>query len=283
MARELDWDWLHAQAGNEETRQGLREIALLRQELLNENRLPSSGPPFVLELGAKRFFFPRSCVCSLLEVYEESFRNDDHFLWPGFKPDPGSVILDIGANCGFYALHCIELCKDCRLVCCEPVPETFALLTKNLELNESLAGVKQVLCKPVALGADSGRAKIVYSPYYPALSGEMLLAVQRPWFKREWLREAVVEQTRLQDLCTDLGLSEVDILKIDVEGAELGVLKGALPILSRVARIVVEYHSQALRAGIIALLKAEGFILVFEVHSGPYYGDLYFVQSGVKN
>jgi hypothetical protein len=51
----------------------------------------------------------------------------------------------------------------------------------------------------------------------------------------------------------------VDLLKIDVEGSEVEVLKGARNTLARTRRIVLEYHRQPLLSAVDGLLQSAGF------------------------
>ena len=61
------------------------------------------------------------------------------------------------------------------------------------------------------------------------------------------------------------GTGRIDLLKIDVEGAETAVLDGARAALGLVDRVVVEYHSPALRSHVTMLLAAYGLPLVLDV------------------
>ena len=73
------------------------------------------------------------------------------------------------------------------------------------------------------------------------------------------------------------GTGRIDLLKIDVEGAETAVLDGARAALGLVDRVVVEYHSPALRSHVTALLAAHGLPLVLDVAAtfGGEAGVLY--------
>ena len=66
-------------------------------------------------------------------------------------------------------------------------------------------------------------------------------------------------------------------MKIDVEGAEVEVLQGAQEVLGMASRIVLEWHSSALKDAAITFLQKRGFrLLMAEAHR---FGDLYFERE----
>lgn len=65
---------------------------------------------------------------------------------------------------------------------------------------------------------------------------------------------------RLEDLINRFGIDRVDLLKMDVEGAEADLLRGARRALELIRRVVFEYHSHALLEQCAELLEAAGFV-----------------------
>jgi hypothetical protein len=80
-----------------------------------------------------------------------------------------------------------------------------------------------------------------------------------------------VEVETLADVVSRHGLARVDLLKVDVEGFELDVLRGAGGALRLVERVVVEYHSLDLGRRVVELLAAEGLTTVRD--QKMYRGD----------
>ncbi|VVJ22051.1 Uncharacterised protein [Amycolatopsis camponoti] len=184
-------------------------------------------------------------------LYHEIFTHDDYLRdLPPLRPD--AVVVDAGANIGLFALRVAGLCPDARLVVVEPVPATCALLRANL------AGLApgSVRVVEAALGRRDGRAVLTAYRHLSANS------TGRPWEKpAHWVAEMRETQTdpRLADemLSTDLVEVEVvrlssvlppeapriDLVKVDVEGAELEVLHGIDERdWPRIAALVVEVH-----------------------------------------
>ena len=170
------------------------------------------------------------------------------------------VILDVGANVGWYSLHLARLLRadGGRIYAMEPVPDTFRALARNVELNALQDTV-------VATNAGFGSEAKMISFFVPAFTGSVA-ASQRPLFPGEANREIVCRLTMLDDFVEEQGIAHVDLIKADVEGAELDVLRGARRTLERDKPILFlemlrkwaaafGYHPN----DIIALLREHGY------------------------
>jgi FkbM family methyltransferase len=173
-----------------------------------------------------------------------------------------SVFIDIGANEGFYSVFAARRIGPGGLVVAvEPSPREHARLQGNVALNR----LKNVRLVKRALGARRGRALLHIAD--PEHNGQNTLG----GFGHAGV-EAVdhleVEVVDLDGLVDELGLARVDVIKIDVEGAELEVLKGALKTLQRHKPVVLlELFDAALRKqgasadAVVSLLQAQGYSL----------------------
>jgi hypothetical protein len=65
------------------------------------------------------------------------------------------------------------------------------------------------------------------------------------------------------------GMSRIDLLKVDVEGAEMEVLRGASRVLGITQRIVLEFHSHALLLQVQEILARNGFVIELNVEYYP--------------
>jgi FkbM family methyltransferase len=162
------------------------------------------------------------------DVIVDGFGED---LWRFAAPqlEPGSVVFDIGANIGLTA--CLFAQRATQVHAFEPNPAVFQKLAANIELNK-LANVTAHQC---AMGATEGEMFFEGASAYGHVTTS-----------KSDLRVPVQTADRL---VASLGLSRVDILKIDVEGFEPQVLQGAREMLQRFNPIVVmEYNSWTLLA-----------------------------------
>ena len=125
---------------------------------------------------------------------------------------PGAVALDVGANVGAYALLLGGWVRPGgRVYAFEPAPEAFAGLTAHVELN----GLEDaVTCVPAAAAARTGTATLAVD----GLSGANRLDASAAGEQ--------VETVTIDDFCRREGIRP-SFIKIDVEGAELDVLRGA--------------------------------------------------------
>lgn len=188
-------------------------------------------------------------------------------LLPRLCP-PGAVFVDVGANFGYFTcLLAARLGRETgsRVIAIEPNPDLLRLLRVNVDINWSGAPVR---IEPLAV-ADTFGEMVLTIPDDCSANGTLapIEAVGRT------LRTHRVPVVRLDDLLRDE--PRVDLVKIDVEGFEPAVLRGAPETLARPGvRLVLEWSAPQLRAAGFdpmeapALLEAAGF-RIFDAEAGP--------------
>lgn len=137
------------------------------------------------------------------------------------------LALDIGANAGFVALRLARVMgPGSRVYAFEPVSDTFAELTENIRLNQLEDRIDPL---PFGFSNVAGRAEF----YVPEFHGSVA-ASQRPLWSDAPNRRVQVELDTLDAfIVRQNGIGSVDLIKCDVEGAELMVLQGGQALLSR--------------------------------------------------
>ena len=152
---------------------------------------------------------------------------------------PGDRCVDIGAAGGAHLLvMAAQAGPTGRVLGVEPRPRSFAVLRRIVQL----AGLgRQVTLAPVALGdrSDDLDLRVPVVPTRAHLRGSTSDADTAAAFAGLPARRISVPTRRLDDLVTATGLERVDVVKCDVEGAELLVLAGATRVLSELRPIVV--------------------------------------------
>ena len=132
----------------------------------------------------------------------------------------GMNVIDIGANIGYYTLLAAKLVGDeGKVFAFEPEPRNYALLLKNIELN----GYKNVIPRQQAVSNKAGKVKLFL---HEVESGAHSL-----YEVRKDAREAIVVDAISLDEFFAGEECPIDIIKIDVEGAEMVVLLGMSKIV----------------------------------------------------
>jgi FkbM family methyltransferase len=134
-----------------------------------------------------------------------------------------SVVVDLGANMGAFSSQMASK-YGCSCFAVEPNPECFAYLHKY----------ERVTPLNLAISDQEGEMR-----FYVANNSEASSFVRTSQSDRE----IVVRTMRLDALAQRHGLGRIDLLKIDIEGAEIALL-GSLPdvFFQRVGQIAIEFH-----------------------------------------
>ena len=145
---------------------------------------------------------------------------------------PGMTVVDIGAHIGYYSLLFAKLVGPSgRVFCFEPLPENFALLQGNMQLNN----LCQVATFNQAIFSSNGAITLTV-PDDQRNSGNGSAYIHGGG------REVHVEAISVDAFCEEVGIRP-DILKMDVEGAEYEVLMGARKTISQSRpKLLIELH-----------------------------------------
>ena len=154
----------------------------------------------------------------------------------------GMTFVDVGANDGLYTLFAARrVGSRGRVVAVEPSSRERGNLERNLALNR----LKNVTVVPAALAAEAGRADLQIAP--AVHGGHNTLG----GFAHEGVTAIAAEPVAVETLdavAQRLALGKVDVIKIDVEGAEVKVLAGGRELLKAWRPVLlIEANEQALR------------------------------------
>jgi FkbM family methyltransferase len=141
-------------------------------------------------------------------------RNGERRLLERLRQEPIRTVLDVGANVGSWSLIAVELLPQATIYALEVVPDTAA------KLRSRVSGHERIKAFALGLGAESGTMSLKY--HGPASTHATFTDYPHSW-SGEWIECPVM---RGDEFLTREGISRVDFLKLDVEGAEHLVLKG---------------------------------------------------------
>lgn len=155
---------------------------------------------------------------AVTELIEDTLRADSTFF-------------DIGANVGYYTLLAASRCK--KVVSFEPVPEIHDVLAANIQRNN----LQNVMLDSCAVGEREGLLKL----YIPTGEGNSGLASLEKCENASPLEVSVVT---LDEEVRRHSVSHIDLIKIDIEGAEVRAFEGGKKLLSsdRAPDVIFEAH-----------------------------------------
>lgn len=192
-----------------------------------------------------------------------------HTLYPGVLT-PESVVVDLGANFGAFAHEVIGR-FGCRCHAVEPAPEAFAKIPEHARLSKhNLAVCATAGMLPLHLTDDPQASSLV------RLDGH------------EYTRSVLVRGVSFPEFLREQEIGQVDLLKMDIEGAEVGVFDSCPDhLLERIGQVTVEFHEWAPASGvrcedvqrIMSRMRRIGFY-VYKTHPTSFY-DVLFLNRRV--
>ncbi|MDZ7697253.1 MAG: FkbM family methyltransferase [Deltaproteobacteria bacterium] len=200
----------------------------LRIKILNKDVILSLDGLRILVRNPRQAFIGRS-------LYLEGTWEQEVTQFVSSNVKPGMILLDVGADIGYYTLLFAKLIGQTgRVFSFEPIPKSKWYLDKNIEMN----GLSNVSTFNFALFDKAAKAcleepltKSKINPFKEQLTGS----------------DIVVEMKVFDDWKFDKGIAHVDLVKIDVEGAELNVLRGMTDTLqTNRPSLIIEVHPKQL-------------------------------------
>jgi len=182
---------------------------------------------------------------------------------PQLPPYQPKVVYDLGANIGIASLYFSTLYPNASFYGFEPLPANFEVCLRNYR------NLKNSRVFPWAVGDKSGTAE--FDCLNDSRGGRLHSSLRDPRLTEVGKLE--VEVVSLDDLIGKRGLPAPDFLKVDVEGAELDVLRGLEHQFHHIKRLFVETHGPQLRRDCLAWMRERGFILHEAVDETALWGD----------
>ncbi|XXY48795.1 non-ribosomal peptide synthase/polyketide synthase [Sorangium sp. So ce269] len=306
---------------------GVREaVVVLREDQPGDPRLagyvvPSpKGSPAAL--GRARHMLPNDMAVVQQNknetdyLYEEIFRKKTYSLY-GIEIPRGAVVFDVGANIGMYSLYVTLHAEEARVFAFEPL----APIYETLAANAGLYG-RSIKLFHHGLSDREETVAFTYYPRYSMMSGAQAYA--RPEEEVEVVKRFLAKETeagsseaaellshadellagrfqgevhncllrRLSDVIREEGVDRIDLLKIDVQRAEMHVLRGLTAADWKIIeQVVMEVHaaegqeSEGRLEELEALLQQHGFQVIIEqdeLLSGTDRYNVYASRRGLR-
>lgn len=139
---------------------------------------------------------------------------------------PGMGAIDVGAHVGRHSMEMLRcVSPGGRVMMFEPLPDLFSALSARIAEDASLSSIGEV--HPFALSDTTGATEFCVAVDAPGFSGMR----ERKYDVPTRVQRISVDMRRLDDVVNSM--RRVDFIKIDTEGAEWHVLKGAMATIER--------------------------------------------------
>ena len=166
--------------------------------------------------------------------FKGSYSGDQLILVERLLPEDG-VFIDVGANQGEFSVAAARVAPRGKVIAFEPVSEYRERLLANIQLNK----FENVHVVAAALGEHEGELPI-YDQVNNDADGTRNEGLPTLFVSASRSNPVeIVAVKRLDDVLTSLGISRVDVIKLDIEGAEWIALRGAVHTLTTCRPILI--------------------------------------------
>lgn len=234
-----------------------RRLALMLRHLAMKML---KGPPLDLEtFGVRMRLYPHKNVCERRLLFTPQYFDADELKILTSRIRDGFTFIDVGSNVGWYALFLAQEAGPAvstRILAVEPQPEIFDRLIYNIRQNPSCT-IKAVDC---AVADKTGELTLFLDPLN---RGEASLKIVNS-SQTDAIR---VPAVTLLDLLSREGLTHVDAIKLDVEGAEdlvLGPFFRDAPASLYPSVFIVANVPERWQVDVVGLLASKGYRQILE-------------------
>lgn len=231
--------------------------------MINKINPPTGGNLASIPVGPYIFYFPS--LDHFVGLFTEIFFKETYYIVPTQEP---IQVIDCGANIGVSLLYIKTRAPHARVRCFEPNPAARAVLAKNIAVNH---WEKDVQIISYALGKEKGTVEFFVTDTTDTGSDGSVA---------NYLEE---RGRKLNSYTVDVDVlshyidNKIDLLKMDIEGPELGVLEElkSQNKLRQIATIQLEYHyiprffTRPL-SDLLTLLESEGFHIFVQPTALPH-------------
>lgn len=229
--------------------------------------------PFKVSINnVSLILYPQGQIARIL--YMKKFEEKELFIFSNLIK-PGMKVVDAGANIGLYSLIASKLVGEHgQVFSYEPSKETFERLSKNIDLNQS----QNVNTFNLGLGDDNNqelvlRQDIGYEDAERYLVPNDVMLDDKLSNVKELDKEENVKVVTLDNHLNIFDTNSIDFLKIDTEGFEYYILKGAKNILKN-PKLVILFECTELGTRRANTTQKQVFDILFEAGFELYYWNV---------
>lgn len=206
------------------------------------------------------------------EEKRQKAQADEILKWRFLRHYQPDTVIDVGANVGQFASLARHHLPDAQIIAAEPLPECIRAL------HAAKSRLQPIEILPFAIGDESGERTIYHNASSPSSS---LLEMQELHWNElphtKQTKQETIQIRRLDDLLADYTLGESHVIKVDVQGYTLPVLRGGEASIRKASAVIAEISTRPLYKG------ESNFAEVYELLRGwgfEYRGNVDQWQSG---
>ncbi len=170
------------------------------------------------------------------EIFVTDFYDSNNLLK---QLPPGPVVVDIGANAGYFNMMLFSMRKDATVYAYEPIPSNYELFKKNISLNPGLDQHIHLFNKAV-----TGKPQAQVELFMETSGDNSVIASVYDDFDAQNQYRLRVPAISLSEIVKDNRLQQIDLLKVDCEGSEYPILYETAPeIWGKIKKLFIEVHN----------------------------------------
>jgi FkbM family methyltransferase len=166
-------------------------------------------------------------------IYKQIFINAEYNFSTTYEPE---VIIDAGANIGLASIYFANKYPDAKIIAVEPEESNFELLLKNIRQYENIIPIHAALWNANEeidiLNSGLGECGFMVTDNK---NNSVLKTPKADLYQK-------VSAVTINKIIDDYKLNHIDVLKIDIEGAEKEIFEDSLGWISKVKSIIIELH-----------------------------------------
>lgn len=228
---------------------------------------------FTTKGNALRFLVPST---QLYLVFKEIFVTDFYTIDELVKTLPANpVVIDIGANAGYFNLMLFSRIQSGTVYAYEPIPSNYELFKKNIDLNPSLQHKIHLFNKAVT-GTEQESVEL----FMEAASDNSVIASVYSDFDIQNRHTLKVPAVSLAAIINQHQLQHIDLVKVDCEGSEYPVIYDSpVHIWQKIKAMTIEVHNLDKEKRNVDALK--GFLQQkgYAVETAPAHSNCYTLTA----
>lgn len=242
--------------------ENLEEYIKTLSESLEEIKIKLSMPNSITQIRNARFWlpnYPRDIIQKIM-VNTSNYWDTSALKIMDIFIQENATIIDIGANIGSHSIYWAIERNAAKIYSFEPLPSTFEILKKNIELNHL---EEKIIA--YNFGLSDKKSKAMIQSYDHNNIGSTSFKKD----KNGLFQLRTLDSLKIKD--------KIDLIKIDVEGAEVEVLNGAIKTITK-SRPVIVVESFHRKDEVDKILNSLGYFQTVTIRQGEDYVYQYVQQ-----